>query len=110
MWQSGRRQSGLTRWLSCVNSLGFQLATHLWNVVFNLLAQKGSEVPNHHTHIPGTGLEEQEEREQRGRAGLLKGGFQTLAGDTLYNLLARTWFVTTLQGQPRDYSGCHMPS
>lgn len=26
---------------------------------------------------------------------MLKDGFQTLAGDTLYNLLARTWFVTT---------------
>lgn len=26
----------------------------------------------------------------------MKEGFQTLTGDTFYNLLARTWFVTTL--------------
>lgn len=26
----------------------------------------------------------------------LKEGFQKLTGDTVYNLLARTWFVTTL--------------
>lgn len=37
----------------------FQLTTHPWNVVFDLLAQDGGQVPSHHTHTLGTGMEEE---------------------------------------------------
>lgn len=40
----------------------FQLTIHPWNVFFDLLAQDSSWNPNHHTHIPGIGMEEEVEK------------------------------------------------
>lgn len=42
----------------------FQLTIHPWNVVFDLLAQDISWNPNHHTHIPGVGMEEEMEKKR----------------------------------------------
>lgn len=62
-------------------------------VVCNVLNPSGHR-------LPGAGVEgEVKQREHRGHACELKEGFQTLAGDTPYNLLARTRFVATAAGR-----------
>lgn len=62
----------------------FQLTTHPWNVVFDLLAQYGSLSPSHHIHIAGNGMEEE------GKKKGAKGTCQCIEG----RLSEESWQVT----------------